>query len=122
MQGGARPGRTRRPWVFVGIGIAVAALTFVAVGPPGVLLQHVTVCQLGAEIGHYVIWTPLTLLNKEVAMNVSAAQFAWNYTFSSGSLTVGALPSEPEGAAEGEGDFNSWGGLHVSFQDHNWTF
>jgi len=117
--------RPRRPfWVFVVIGFAVAALVVVGVGPPGVLLQHVTVCRLGTEIGTYVIWTPLAIINKPYLTNVSLASYsdAFNYTITSGSLSIGALPATGSGGYGGEGDDSPQGGLEVIYQNHNWTF
>jgi hypothetical protein len=77
--------------VFAGVTVGIVLLA--GVGPGGLFLPRVTVCQLGARIGNYTIWTLGTPLNKPPGVNVStAADYgAYNFTFSSGSLTVGAL-------------------------------
>jgi len=102
----------------------VAAVVVVGVGPPGALLPHVTVCRLGPEVGTYVILTPDMLMNKPFQAIFSIASYydAWNYTFTSGSLVVGALAQNSTLGLGGAGSFGSPGGLEASYQDHNWTF
>ncbi len=116
--------KKRPPWVFSIVGVAIATLIVVGIGPPGVFLQRVTVCQLGPEIGTYVIWTPVVLQNKPYEANVSTwvDGYAWNYTFSSGSMSVGALPAGPFTFGSGGDDIGPQGGLLATFQNHNWTF
>jgi hypothetical protein len=110
--------------MFAAMGLVVAILMFVGVGPPALFLRHVTVCRLGSEVGSYVIWTPLSIINKPYLTNVSIASYsdAFNYTITSGSLSMGALPVTGSGGYGGEGDYGPQGGLEVMYQNHNWTF
>lgn len=112
------------PWSFGIVGFLVAVVLFASVGPPALLLQHVTVCGLGPEIGTYVVWTPGTIINKPYETNISVSAYygTWNYTFTSGTLSVGTLPVIDSGPIGGEGDYGPQGGLLVDFQNHNWTF
>ncbi len=104
--------------------VVVVLVISIGIGPPGFALLHVTVCRLGREVGSYVIWTPDILLNKPDATNVSVwtVGYDWNYTFTSGSLTVGSLPPGPFKFGGGEGVTLGQGGLFGNFQNHNWTF
>jgi len=124
MSGGGSLGRYRRALVLVPAGAVVALVIFVGVGPPALFLKRVTVCELGPEVGTYVIWTPEELLNKPDLTNVSAYMDfgSWGYTFTSGSLTVGAIPSESTGGGGGgEADHAPGGGISGDYQNHNWT-
>jgi hypothetical protein len=114
----------QRSWIFSVAGVAIAVLIVVGVGPQGVLLQRVTVCQLGAEIGSYSIWTPYVLLNQpdQTEVSMAAETNAWNYTFTSGSLTTGALPVGSTGSWGGFGNDGPSGGVLAEFQDSSWTF
>jgi len=119
------PVRRDRPrWLFAVAGAVIAAVIVVGVGPPEAFLHSVTVCRLGPELGTYVIWTPLVLLNKPFEANVSnwVDGSAWNYTFSSGSLSVGALPTGPFDYGGGDAIVGPGGGIYADFQNHNWTF
>ena len=113
--------RNRPRWVFSIVGALLAAVIVVGIGPPGLLLQHVTVCQLAAEIGTYTIWTPDPLVNKPEGVNVSVFTSAFNYTFTSGSLTVGQLPANAKGGG-GYGDDGPDSGIFSMWTDINWTF
>lgn len=110
------------PWMCVVVGIAVAIVVVVGVGPPGELLPRVTVCQLGPEIGTYVIWTPDTPLNKpeNVTVSASAASDGWNFTFTSGSLTVGTI--HPGAGSGGWGTSNPSAGIALQGTLNNWSF
>jgi hypothetical protein len=108
-----------------GVACAVVALAIlIGIAPPGFTMLGVSVCRLGAEVGSYVIWTPTLLLDKPDATNVSVWTIGgdWNYTFRSGSLTVGFLPPGPFKYGSGESDGGGEGGLFGNFQNHNWTF
>ena len=113
----------RRRWGFVLVGAVVAVVLVMGVGPPGVFLPRVTVCQLGPLVGTYAIWTPDTPLNKPEGVNVSAlvVNGGWNFTFSSGSLTVGAIhPSGDTGG--GWGDYGPSFGVSMQGTLNNWSF
>lgn len=116
--------RSPSPWPFVLVGIVAAIVVVVGVGPPGELLARATVCQLGPEIGTYVVLTPLELMNKPFETNVSVASYynTFNYTFASGSLVVGALPETSSASMGAAGSYGVEGGLDTQYQDHNWTF
>jgi hypothetical protein len=122
MSPGVASRRRRRDWPFAVAGAIVGLILVLGIGSPGFLLEHVTVCKLGNEVGTYVIWTPLSLLNKPEGTNVSVWAAAWNYTFSSGSLTVGALSSTTPNSAGGEQDDEPGGGIFAGYQNHNWSF
>jgi hypothetical protein len=121
-----RVGRTlnRRSWPFAAVGVGVAFVLVFALGPVGILPHQVTVCRLGAEVGTYLIWTPISLLNKPPGVNDSTWVYgpALNYTFSSGSLVVGALPTGPFHYGGGGRDYDTAGGLDATYQNHHWTF
>jgi len=117
----ARPQRTF--WTFVIIGIAVAAVIVVGVGPPGMLLPRSTVCQLGSEIGVYSIWTPSTMANIPRGGNVTQVQNEWNLTMTSGSLTMNPLgPFGGEIPASVKFESGTNVGIAVAYGDFNWTF
>lgn len=115
--------RNRSTWVSSIVGVATGVILVVGYGPSGVLLPRATVCQLGSYLGTYAIWTPGTPLNKPVGVNVSAFAVSdgWNFTFSSGSLTVGSIHPNP---ASGGG----WGydgpssGVALLGSENNWSF
>jgi hypothetical protein len=105
------------------VGVAVAAVIVVGVGPPGLLLQRTTACQLGTELGTYTIWTPALIANIPDGGNVTVAVNEWNVTMTSGSLTVNRLV--PMGATAyriGEEGHGLTNGLEVNYADFNWTF
>jgi len=115
--------RNRPSWVFSIVGVVLAAVIVVGIGPPGFLLQHVTVCQLGPEIGTYTIWTPITIANIPDGGNVTVAFNQWNLTMTSGSLSTN--PLQPFGGPiQGEVKFGSGTnvGIEVQYGDFNWTF
>ena len=112
-------------WPATMAGVVVGLLVLFGVGPPGFLLPHVTVCRLGEKVGSYVIWTPTSLLNQPDDTNISEWVMGhdWNYTFTSGSLTVGSFPSGPINYGGGFSSIGSdVGGLLGMFQNHDWTF
>jgi hypothetical protein len=104
------------------VGVAVAAVIVVGVGPPGYLLPRATVCELGKEIGTYTIWTPNLIANIADGGNVTTDQNEWNLTMTSGSLVTNAL--RPVGGAVGYGEAGKGltNGLELSYGDFNWTF
>ena len=115
--------RYRATWVFSVIGALVAVVLVVGIGPPATFLPRATVCQMGALVGTYAIWTPDTPLNKPEGVNVSAAAQAggWNFTFSSGSVTVGSIhPSDL--SAGGWYDGNPAAGISMQGTEVNWSF
>jgi len=116
--------RHRKPfWAFVVVGVAVAAVIVVGLGPPGILLPRSTVCQLGPRVGTYMIWTPDQPLNKPAGVNISAFAIfrGWNFTFASGSVSVGGIrPNESEGF--GWGDYSAYGGISMMGSENNWSF
>jgi len=114
------PGLSTVPLV---VGIAVAAVIVVGVGPPGLLLPQSTVCQLGAELGTYTVWTPALLANIPDGGNVTVAVNEWNVTMTSGSLTVNhLLPMGGTAYRVGEAGHGLTNGLEVNYADFNWTF
>jgi len=121
MSANLRP--TRQRWEFVLVGAVVAAVIVVGIGPPGLFLPRATTCQLGAEVGTYAIWTPDTPLNKPEGVNVSVLVTAggWNFTFTSGSITVGVL--HPSGAtSSGWGNYGPSSGISMQGTLNNWSF
>ncbi|MGP8159014.1 MAG: hypothetical protein ACLPWO_05350 [Thermoplasmata archaeon] len=123
MQAPTTARRRRAFWVYIGVGVAVAAVVVLGIGPPGILLPRSTVCQLGSLVGSYVIWTPNEPVNKPEGANVSAFVIAagWNYTFTSGSLTVGGIHPNPE-SGNGWGDDSPDAGIALQGTLNNWTF
>jgi hypothetical protein len=117
-------GRHRRPfWVFVVVGIAVASVVFVGLGPPGWFL-HATVCEVGSAVGNFVILSPGPLVNLPDGggVNFAANYGSWNYSFTSGSLTMGSVPIPPQGAGVGEYASPPQAGIFADYADFNWTF
>ncbi len=117
--------RHRRPfWVFALLGVAVAAVIVAGLGPPGALLPRSTVCQLGSLVGNYVIWTPDQPLNKPEGTNVSAfvTSAGWNFTFTSGSLTVGRIETTPGSGGIGWADLTPNAGISSQGTLNNWSF
>ena len=118
-----RSARRRRPWVYSIAGIAVALLVVIGLGPTGLLLPHATVCQVGPLVGNYTIWTPDEPQNQPEGVNVSASVLSdgFNFTFTSGSLTVGALHPN-EASWGGWGDGNMYTGISLQGTENNWSF
>ena len=114
--------RSSHLWLSALGGVVVAAVIVVGVGPPGLLLPRVTVCALGAPLGTYTMWTLDMPLNKPPGVTVSAyaEQGAVNFTFVSGSLTVGALRQDNRDSG-GWGDFSTNAGISSMGDEINWT-
>lgn len=116
--------RRRAPWSFVFVGVVVATVIVIGVGPPGVLLSHATVCRTAEKIGTYTVWTPLQLINIPDGGNISFATNEWNITVSSGSLIMNEL--KPFGGPIQSGMSGGSGlnraGIWVEYGDFNWTF
>jgi len=115
---------SKRPppaWACVLAGVSVAVVLVVGVGPSGLLLPRVTTCELGTPLGTYTVWTLSMPLNKPPGVNVSATaeSGAWNFTFTSGSLTVGAL--RPGNGAGGWGDDGPLAGISAQALEMNWS-
>lgn len=118
----ARPRRHPAPWLFAIVGCAVAATIFASFGPPGLLAPQ-TVCELGARVGTFTIWAPTMMANNpDEGSAVMQATIGPNYTFTSGSLTVGALPSSPLASGGGVGENAPKTGIFASYADWNFTF
>ena len=121
---GMTTGRRHPPfWTFALVGAVVALLLFVGVGPPGWVLPRGTVCKLGSEVGTYTIWAPTVMANNPDGGSAEIqATIGPNYTFTSGSLTVGAIPSVPLRAGGGVGETGPHTGIFASYADYNFTF
>ena len=117
------PGLRRpRPWRFVGVGVLVAVLVIVSVGPQGLLLPRSTVCRLGSAIGSYTVFTLVNPLNQPPGVGVWAESVndGFNFTFVSGSLTVGAIA--PWGGGGGWGVLGGYqAGITAQGIERNWT-
>ena len=124
MNGSTRSRRRAPRWSFAFAGVAVAVVIVFAVGPPSPLATKGTVCQLGSEVGTYTVWSPTGMLNIPDGGNVvdEATTGELNYTFTSGSLTVGAIPGVPGTAGGGTGETIPEAGIFASYADWNFTF
>jgi len=124
MNSPAKPRRHPPAWSFTAIGVAVAVVIFLGVGPPGAFLPRGTVCALGSVVGTYTIWAPTGMVNfpDGGGATIEAASGELNYTFSSGSLTVGALPEQPGRSGGGVGKLPPDAGIFASYADWNFTF
>ena len=114
----------RRPvWAFVVVGIAIASVVFVGLGPPGWFL-HATVCEVGSVVGNFVILSPGALVNTPDGggVNFAANYGYWNYSFTSGSLSIGSVPIPPQGAGVGEYSSPPSAGIFADYADFDWTF
>jgi len=135
MTGTSLRGRLRPAWPSVAVGVVVGVVLVAGFGPTGLLLPRVTACRLGAAVGNYTIWTPDILVNTPTGggadFNASYTGLQGpqisddNYTMTSGSLTVGALP--PGGGLDTGGAFfrftnEASGGVLAEYQYGNWTF
>jgi len=88
---GRTPGhRTIRATIAIVVGIVVA--TLLVVGLPTVS-KPVTTCAIGSEVDSAWVWTPGALVNVPDGGSAAYVADRANYTFTSGSLTVGALPA-----------------------------
>jgi hypothetical protein len=123
MVAGAAARRRAPPWTFAVVGVVIAATIFVGLGPPGMFLRE-TVCELGSVAGTYVIWSPGAMVNNPDggAASFNASVGSWNYTFTSGSLSVGSLAPSPVGRGNGEGNSVPSTGVFADYADFNWTF
>jgi hypothetical protein len=115
--------RHRIPWVFSVVGVVVASAVVIGIGPPGAFLQHVTVCQLGAEVGTFTIWTPGMLINIPDGGNVTFETNEWNITVTSGSLVLNSLQPQhgPIYSGGGGGSGLNRAGIWAEYADFNWT-
>lgn len=116
------PDGSERAWLASLAGATVGLVILAALGPTGLLLPRRTTCLLGTLEGTYTIWTLETPLNKPPGVNVSmwAQQGAYGFTFTSGSLTVGALrPIEASGG--GWGDDGPFAGIFAVGIELNWS-
>jgi hypothetical protein len=82
----------------IAIGLGVALSLTLVVGLPE-LTKPVTTCALGSEIDSAWIWTPGILVNVPDGGSASWSSVQLNWTFSSGSLVVGALPGPKGGSS-----------------------
>lgn len=119
----AQPRRHPAPWISALVGCIVAATIFAGFGPPG-LLSPGRVCELGSRIGNYTIWTPEPIVNVPDGGGVGFATAVgfWNYTFHSGSLTVGAISTGTSQSSNGPGEGPPQAGIFAAYADYNWTF
>jgi hypothetical protein len=112
--------RKLAPVACILVGIAIAALVVIGLGPRGAFLTRVTTCELGAMVGNYTIWTPDGLVNIPDGGSAHMGVNELNFTMSSGSLTVGGLgPPSPLSFGFSSG-FHA--GLLTQFDDWPWTF
>jgi hypothetical protein len=113
-----------RSWSFAAAGIAVAAVAVLGFGPPGEFLPRGTVCELGGIIGTYSIWAPTGMVNIPDGGNVGfeAATAEVNYTFTSGSLSVGTFPRVAGVGGGGVGETVPEAGIFASYANWNFTF
>lgn len=125
----SEPTRQRMPRPRSGLpglvfGVGVGLLLSLGTGPQGFLVPRPTFCQLGAEVGTYVVWTPVMLINIPDGGNVSWSLNHWNLTTTSGSLTLGPPPpppGSPRYSSESGGSGLNRAGVWAEYQDHNWT-
>ena len=82
--------------------IVVAAVVVVA-GLAAVTVSERTGCVLGGRIGLYNVTAPVDIVNIPDNGSASVFTMAENWTVSSGSLTLGALPSREPNAGSGAG-------------------
>lgn len=116
-------GRLRRgqawPWLApLLVGVVVASTLVIGFGPPGLLLSKT--CQLGKDIGTYLVWSPLYLVNIPDGGSVSVWQDPWNYTMSSGSVTLTSPPWNTN--LSGDQGWPPSSGIFDTFEETNWTF
>lgn len=119
--GGAWGGR-RRTWLASLVGATVGLVIVAGFGPTGLVLPRGTTCILGAPVGNFTIWTLETPLNKPPGVNVSmfGQDGAYGFTFTSGSLRVGAIqPSN--GPSGGWGDDGPSAGIFAMGVELNWS-
>jgi hypothetical protein len=123
VQGQNSRDRNRGSWPVAVLGATVAIAVVVGVGPPGLLLPHGTVCQMGAEAGEYTIWTPLMLINIPDAGNVTFHTNEWNVTVTSGSLDLNSLQPQRGPIFSGEGGSSGLNraGIWAMYGDFNWA-
>ena len=108
--------RRQRALAAIG-GVAIAVL--LVVGVPEVT-HPVTSCALGAKVGSAWIWTPGILLNVPLGGGAAWGDRQLNWTFSSGSLVVGELPTGGGGSALELGSNET--GINGVFGLANWSF
>jgi hypothetical protein len=117
---GRPPGRL---WTALLVGTVAALFLVFGFGPAGLVLPRGQVCQLGAELGTYTIWTPLQIINIPDGGNVSYANDEWNVTVTSGSLNLNVLVPQTgpiTGSWSGGSGLNR-AGIAVMYGDFNWT-
>lgn len=111
------PRRPNRAWprrkVLIVAAITVAVI-IVAASLLTVAVSLRTGCALGGELGLFNVTSPTTLVN--IPDNGSAGEFenALNWTISSGSLTLGGLPSQEPNSGFGTSVGAGGGGLLIS--------
>ncbi len=115
-----RDGDRKSRWLVVAsVGVGVILGTTVAWGLPE-LFPATTRCVLGAEIGSASIWTPSVLVNVPLGGSAAFGARYLNWTFSSGSVTVGAPWPENGGMALYPG--HSEVGINGVLGLANWSF
>ncbi len=114
-------GKAPNPLLPLLVGAAVAGLVVFGAGPGGFLLPRATTCTLGDLVGTYEIYTVLTPMNKPTGVDVGtvAATGGLNFTFTSGSLTVGGLRIGPGTA--GWADYSPHDGISAMGAEENWS-
>ena len=111
--------RTMRRLLTVAIGVGVGALLVVATVSPGVFLGSRT-CVLGQRIGTYTVFSPIFLANIPDGGFANVSLAGWNYTFASGSVSVGAI--EASDGSIGVAHVVPYAGIQAAWWDVNWTF
>jgi hypothetical protein len=111
-------------WVYAALGAVVAVILVVGIGPPGELLAHATVCELGPQLGVYTVWTPIQVINVPDGGGVAYGASEWNVTVRSGSLVLNPLQNWTGSLVGtiGGGSGPNRSGLWVEYGDFNWTF
>jgi hypothetical protein len=113
---------SRRNMAVIIVAIVVALVViFVGFGPSGLFFAR-SVCKLGGEVGTWTIWSPEALVNKPDSTNVSIDVASVNYTFTSGSVSMGSLPATPRGNIDNFGEFDARGGILGGYVNTNFTF
>jgi hypothetical protein len=109
-----------RGWPTALLGVALALLLVFGFGPRGVFTRS-EVCQLGPSVGTFAIWTPNDLANIPDGGYASIATGGWNYTMSSGGVTVGPLIPLPPFSVRVTHTVPA-SGILSDWADFNWTF
>lgn len=114
-------GEAPNPLLPLLVGVAVGGLVVFGAGPGGFLLPRTLSCTLGPLVGTYLIYTVLTPLNKPSGADVGATAVTGglNFTFTSGSLTVGGLRVGSGGG--GWDDYSPDAGISAMGAEENWS-